>query len=942
MWSFGVLLLEMFTGHLCKLEGGKGESAPQMLEALKASGICSSGTIANHQTHQLPVMPEFISDILGQILDQSPNLRPNSMYLVTESIRKGLRQLVNEDAVLLPEGSLNVLQASYGETQDTEPDYGKVGRLHMWLGKALFFKGGEKRQQAIAEYREGVKVLQKSQADANSSSMALFRWYLGSGLLELGKKNASEAVEHLRAAVDIAPDQAKYRAWLALGLKESGDAPGAAKEMETAISLAPLEAEYHYQLGLMYRDCSNTTQAYAQLREAVALDISSNPLYLSALEGVSGRSQRQSYSNKLGKGQAQSAHSSRMFKAGDQIICGKGEKGIFTVEAFDNFGQTNWVLGEDYEVRRDGQLYHVTYIRFKDPAATTIKDIAHDASSIEMPLSEYPAVVQAIGRGALIGCHKHIAAVRQFRGDPLALTLVTSSASTCNATLEQLMQGPLYRGAPNQVAERMLILASQLAEAIAHCHERGVLLQDVKPSDVLASSTSCFLMLRPDLNHARAGESWNQAAQGIDTHKLPTSSTGAELRASYSFGTQMDYQSPEIFEYRQRQHEAEASIKGHSFDTSNLMQRTEHFKVTPKTSDNWAWALITLKMFADQLWDVGSGHEGLRTLELLTSRKAGVDSWDTEGVISWLKSEELWSTDVEREVRTFKITGKQLMIPTSRREMVEKLGLFVTRPNDAGRIWAAITGKLQRWVMPPGLVTVLRRCLADDPNDRFMSMNEIATALSSLLRPSHAPSRRKSSALCGGYPGAGTDLSQSNAEMAMVLNNAGVCLKEKGFTALAEQHYRMALKMDGKLIEAHSNLGLLYIDPRYDKFELAKASFMAAANVMGRQDKRHKATLEAAKSAERKAKYFQSQEIMQALGGGGTRCSQAGGERTPRSRTPIKRRMSCPDAYGVGQVGQVPLSPNPNKGRRATSISPRPISRARTPPPHGSISPKRR
>lgn len=57
----------------------------------------------------------------------------------------------------------------------------------MWLGKALFLKGDGRRDQAVQEYREGVRVLQESKADQRSPSMALFRWYLGKALLETGE-----------------------------------------------------------------------------------------------------------------------------------------------------------------------------------------------------------------------------------------------------------------------------------------------------------------------------------------------------------------------------------------------------------------------------------------------------------------------------------------------------------------------------------------------------------------------------------------------------------------------------------------------------------------------------------------------------------------------------------------------------------------------------------
>lgn len=63
----------------------------------------------------------------------------------------------------------------------------QVGRLHMWLGKALSLKGEGRKGQAVQEYREGVRVLEQSEADQGSPSVALFRWYQGAALLEISE-----------------------------------------------------------------------------------------------------------------------------------------------------------------------------------------------------------------------------------------------------------------------------------------------------------------------------------------------------------------------------------------------------------------------------------------------------------------------------------------------------------------------------------------------------------------------------------------------------------------------------------------------------------------------------------------------------------------------------------------------------------------------------------
>ncbi|CAM9679851.1 unnamed protein product [Discosporangium mesarthrocarpum] len=433
-------------------------------------------------------------------------------------------------------------------------------------------------------------------------------------------------------------------------------------------------------------------------------------------------------------------------------------------------------------------------------------------------------------------------------------------------------------------------LAVQAASAVAHCHQRGVLLQDIKPDDVLVTP-NWVVKLQPNFMHARLGQhlamgvvSENSAdrpqalspdrgdakanrgeerRRASREHCMPHCPSG-ELVAPFSFATVPDYQSPEISQISRDQTGAGAD-----------RDKGGDVLLTPCTSDIWAWALITLQMFSDKLWDVGRGEEGLKALGLLERRRVGVEHWDTDDVIRWLLEDGLWCEEMERELRVFKITGRHLLVPTTRREVVVNLGLFITRMDLVERLWEGITGSLQRWAMPTVLIGVLRRCLADRPNDRFSTMDEVCQrlyGLPGLLKPPFSLVEKPS-------------VGETAADLetaATVINDIGACLRYRGMVAEAEKHYKLALLISNDLPEPHYNLGLLYITQTYDKFEEARIAFQTAAKIMGPQDRRHKVSLELAKHAERKSKFYQSQEVMRALSGKYSPPSASKGTTLPR------------------------------------------------------------
>jgi serine/threonine protein kinase len=994
MWAFGVLLMELFAGGTQGLRSGRGEDAPLLLDLLIRNSM-SGEPISEHARNNASfriIPPESIIALLRDLFQVDPAARPPSMSSVTKRLSLSLQEAVEGHAAVIPEGSnvQDLLGPPGGVELDTQPDYSKVGRLHMWLGKALFFKGGDKREQAISEYRQGVEVLEKSPADRNSSSMALFRWYLGSALLEslrdkqqqssasntmVGKGGASsdystfssglsaldvdssvlsqseptleeqqdhrlamEALQHLRVAVGISPDHPKYRFGLALACKATGDVEEAIRQLEIAVSnesSSEAKAECLYQLGLLHRDCLDPRRACEYLKEAVKLDKSGSTHYTEALEAVSGRSYR---NRRASTGEA--AERPR-FKVGD-VVCGH------KIESIDNIGSTPpWFQGgggrvSTYRVSsclRSGyggsEPASLCCIQFNDVLTTsrTAVDRPSTSSSVgsfgnityqgsytggRRPMSvssatsgkssrapsrydhHYAEVLLAAAKGALLGpTNAYVMSVQMLSSGPgpNELTIVTDVLQRSRSTLQQVLEGPLYSGTAAVAVERMLRLSSQIAAGIAHCHNRGIILQDIKPHDIMVSP-SWDAKLRPDLAHARFDQRWLKRCQakgsahaGItrERRRLPSMSSqprgasdakapsvetpnsshrtaddedleeqadnGSNLdlsvvQAEFS-SVRMDYQSPEIAAHVMHRTQAGAHWQG----------SRRPFYVRPATSDIWVWALITLQMFADQIWGVGRGEEGRSALDHLVQRHTGVESWTTAEVLQWLATiSGMEGPEVAREITAFKITGKQLLIPSRGRDIMEKLGLFISRGDLAELLWEALTTQVQRWPVPAGLVDILRKCLAQNASDRFQHMSDVCDSLQQAL----GIERRRSSEVTPTGKGPALEAKEQAAE---VISRAASCLKSQDQIEKAEEHYLLSLHVCPTHIEAHVGLGAVYSHPHFESHDAACASYMRAAELMGSSDPRYRRIMAAAKDAERKSNFYQSAAVMSQLSG---------------------------------------------------------------------------
>jgi tetratricopeptide (TPR) repeat protein len=85
-------------------------------------------------------------------------------------------------------------------------------------------------------------------------------------------KPAAEAVEQLRAACRLAPNEAQYQYRLGLALNETGDLPGATDALKEAVRLDPDLGPAWYNLGLAFAGAGQTEQAIDALLRAESLD----------------------------------------------------------------------------------------------------------------------------------------------------------------------------------------------------------------------------------------------------------------------------------------------------------------------------------------------------------------------------------------------------------------------------------------------------------------------------------------------------------------------------------------------------------------------------------------------------------------------------------------------------------------------------------------------
>lgn len=92
------------------------------------------------------------------------------------------------------------------------------------------------------------------------------------GIVEYGKGNYLEALEHFRIVVGLAPDDANARFYLGLTQLRVGESTAAIPQLERAVQLDPSLQYVHYHLGLAYFQEQRYVDALGQFREAVQVD----------------------------------------------------------------------------------------------------------------------------------------------------------------------------------------------------------------------------------------------------------------------------------------------------------------------------------------------------------------------------------------------------------------------------------------------------------------------------------------------------------------------------------------------------------------------------------------------------------------------------------------------------------------------------------------------
>src|SRR5438093_1289287 len=92
------------------------------------------------------------------------------------------------------------------------------------------------------------------------------------GIVEYGKGNYLEALEHFRTVVDLTPADANARFYLGLTQIRLGEFSAAIPHLEKALQLDPSLQYAHYQLGLSYFQEQRYPEALKELQSAAQFD----------------------------------------------------------------------------------------------------------------------------------------------------------------------------------------------------------------------------------------------------------------------------------------------------------------------------------------------------------------------------------------------------------------------------------------------------------------------------------------------------------------------------------------------------------------------------------------------------------------------------------------------------------------------------------------------
>ncbi len=187
---------------------------------------------------------------------------------------RAVSQSPNSATALFGAGRAALARGSYGEAvsyleQALRTDPG-ASVVHYPLAMAYRHVGAADKAEPLLQ-RRGTVAPQMSDPLMESAEVVLDSpvSYEAAGMQALRAQEWPGAVSTFRKGLDIAPDDASLRYWMASAMIASGDAAGAEREFREVLRRHPDYANAHYSLGAIMAQRGQRTEALAAYRAAV-------------------------------------------------------------------------------------------------------------------------------------------------------------------------------------------------------------------------------------------------------------------------------------------------------------------------------------------------------------------------------------------------------------------------------------------------------------------------------------------------------------------------------------------------------------------------------------------------------------------------------------------------------------------------------------------------
>ena len=389
--------------------------------------------------------------------------------------------------------------------------------------------------------------------------------------------------------------------------------------------------------------------------------------------------------------------------------------------------------------------------------------VSREPFACAIPLQE--AMMGSAGHAATAG-----SAVQRQR--PLLYT--HDESSSCTGTDQATV-----------LRDRCHKVSLQIAEAIAFCHSRSIILQGIAPGHSIWTSPN-------EDFETKLVVDWTLARTGVvSTRPVPIIAARSEQKAwlydppSPSCASRSELQVPWL-EHAPHTYRSPESAR-HS---DNLIMRKDdgalssrpssavqdlvdiHTKcdddcgaysytpvVTPATSDNYAWALVTLQMHEfGRCWDSGKGENGICAFENYLKKKRDVGLMSTDDLAAWAASvertewrggrlnsfrplrrsedeglpmphgiEDRGAVCADTIVRRSRLCGSRIVQLSTIQKLVKEFPMNTAGTGGASirLLWQQIRGGLQRITMSPCLERACGSCLAPEYSSRPCTMADV-------------------------------------------------------------------------------------------------------------------------------------------------------------------------------------------------------------------------